>query len=129
MWSATLGPMTGKNPPPRPKRRRKAAPRRRTPSRVPYGAEHAAARKMLLEMFRDGTPCPRCRRPMRYWQKLDAGHVIPRMIGGGLGGWRLEHARCNRSAGATMGNQARSKRAQVAGMKRAVERKARADKW
>ncbi|SRR6266851_1308234 len=104
------------------------ATRRRKPQ-APYGAAHARARQELLAAFRDGQRCPRCGKPMRAWQKLDAGHVIPRMLGGGLGPLRLEHARCNRAAGARLGNAARSKRAQVAGMKAAAARKARSAKW
>jgi hypothetical protein len=69
---------------------------------------------------------------MRWFQKLDAGHVVSRAIGGGYGGLRLEHASCNRSAGARLGNGMRKRKAQVAGARaaaRAAQASAVKSKW
>jgi hypothetical protein len=109
--------------------------RRLTPSRLPYGHEHQVTAKAMVESYADGTArCPYadCPYPGRWmWrsQGLDAGHVVSRMLGGGAGPKRLEHAHCNRSHGATMGNAARKKRAQVAGMKAAATAALRKAKW
>lgn len=89
---------------------------------MPYGWEQQKIRLALLEVFRDGQRCPRCGKPMRYFQKLDAGHVVSRALGGGRGPRRLEHANCNRSAGATLGNSMRRKPATVAGVRAAGKR-------
>lgn len=55
-----------------------------------------------------GYRCPRCGQPLLPgvpgYDRWDAGHVIDGQVGGAL---RPEHARCNRSAGATAGNLAR----------------------
>lgn len=39
--------------------------------------------------------------------RLDVGHVVDVAEGGADSGRRLEHSRCNRSAGAAAGNRAR----------------------
>jgi hypothetical protein len=71
------------------------------------GAGHAADKRRLLAAFRDGDPCWRCGRPMHLWQGLDRGHIVSRALGGTDGPAALEHATCNRSAGAALGNRLR----------------------
>jgi hypothetical protein len=69
-----------------------------------YGGGHQAVRRALLsEAY--GRPCPRCGLPILPGQPVDLGHTDDRA--GYLG---LEHARCNRSAGARLGNQRRRER-------------------
>lgn len=68
------------------------------------GADHAADKRRLLAALRDGDPCWRCGQPMYLWQNLDRGHIISRALGGAGGPAALEHASCNRSAGARLGN-------------------------
>ncbi|MBI1757990.1 MAG: hypothetical protein HYR62_01960 [Actinobacteria bacterium] len=70
-----------------------------------YGAEHEAIRERLLWELRErpGQPCVRCGKPMWPWQRLDAGHSVPASMGGVAE--RLEHASCNRSAGARTRNR------------------------
>jgi hypothetical protein len=71
-----------------------------------YGWHHQRLRAALLQILIPGTPCPRCHKPM--WpglQALDLGHVDgdkTRYTG-------LEHARCNRRAGAAYGNRLRGR--------------------
>lgn len=71
-----------------------------------YGWRHQQIRAALLKMLVLGSPCPRCGKPM--WpavQQLDLGHVDgdkTRYTG-------LEHAACNRKAGAKYGNQLRGR--------------------
>lgn len=71
------------------------------------GAEHVADLKRLKAALRDGEPCWRCGHPMYRTQALERDHIIDRVHGGATGPAVLAHARCNRSAGATMGNQLR----------------------
>ena len=66
------------------------------------GSKHQKHKKQLLRELRPGQPCPRCGQPMHPHQKLDRGHTIPRALGGVNSPGRLEHASCNRSAGAAM---------------------------
>lgn len=66
-----------------------------------YGAHHRALRRALLPRAW-GTPCPRCGKPMLYGQALDLGHNDD---GPGWNG--MEHAACNRGAGARKGTQRR----------------------
>ena len=64
-----------------------------------------------------GQPCPFCHQPMwpgqsptrngRMLSDLEADHVIPRALGGEHSPLRWAHRTCNRSAGATLGNQLR----------------------
>ena len=68
---------------------------------------HQSHGKQLKANLRDGTPCWRCGFPMYRWQKLDRDHVTPRALGGTDGPAVLAHARCNRSAGARLGNAMR----------------------
>jgi hypothetical protein len=95
-------------------RRRQRNGRRRNPpgntTAVGLGAEHQATRAALLAIHTDGDPCPYGRACL-YWpdtgmfvsQGLDAGHSRPRALGGTKAD-RLEHAKCNRSHGARLGN-------------------------
>lgn len=72
------------------------------------GWKHQRARARLLAKHRDGTPCPRCGKPMYRTQNLDAGHSKDRALHGPhVEADRLEHRRCNRAAGAALGNQLR----------------------
>jgi hypothetical protein len=113
---------------------RKRRRRRFTPSRIPYGPEYTRDRKDLFAAFIEGSRCPYADCPypgrrMYHSQGLQAGHVIARMIGGGFGPLRVEHAKCNARHGARLGNAARSRRAQLAGAKAAAKRAARRSKW
>ncbi len=68
---------------------------------------HKAMRKRLLAAAY-GQPCPLCGWPMLRSQRLDLDHIVPRALGGTLAdGARIVHARCNRSAGARLGNSMR----------------------
>ncbi len=69
-----------------------------------YTAEERPQRKVLQANRPNGQPCPRCGYPMLPGQRLDTGHVIDKVMGGANLGLRWEHARCGRSAGATVGN-------------------------
>jgi hypothetical protein len=66
-----------------------------------YGGPHQAIRRALLP-YAWGQPCPRCGRPMLPGQALDLGHTDDR-----AGYQGMEHARCNRRAGARLGNARR----------------------
>lgn len=79
------------------------------------GAEHVADKKRLLALHHDGDPCWRCGQPMYKSQKLDRGHLIDRVLGGTHGPAVLEHAACNRSAGAKLGNQLQTRTVMAAG--------------
>lgn len=89
-----------------------------TTTALGLGAEHQQARPVLLSALRSGVDrCPRCRLPMWRWQRLDVGDYPSRIIcqlRGITPVKRLEHAACNRSAGATLGNHLRQ-----AGIRRA----------
>jgi hypothetical protein len=78
--------------------------------RPQYGSEHQRARRAALAAFKDGDMCWRCRRPMRSWQALDLDHVRAVAHGGSDGPKRLAHARCNRAAGAVIGNRSARRR-------------------
>lgn len=77
------------------------------PSRPQYGGSHQEARRLALAAFKDGSPCWRCQRPMRVGQRLDLDHIRPVVLGGTGGPTALVHARCNRAAGARLGNHLR----------------------
>ena len=66
-----------------------------------YDSEHDALRAQLLPLA-IGTPCPRCGQPMLEGQELDLGHPegAARSVAPDSRADRIEHARCNRSAGA-----------------------------
>lgn len=65
-----------------------------------YDTQHDATRARLLPLAY-GEPCPRCGEPMLSWQELDLGHTVPRSVDPLARADRIEHAWCNRSAGAT----------------------------
>ena len=79
------------------------------------GADHAADKKRLLALHRDGDPCWRCGQPMYKSQDLHRGHIIDRALGGANGPAALEHAACNLSAGARLGNQLQPRHIAAAG--------------
>ena len=71
----------------------------------------AQKRKQLLP-YAYGSACPLCGLTMYEDQALDLDHSTPVVLGGGAQpGDRMAHASCNRSAGATLGNQLRGNRA------------------
>ncbi|GAB3429872.1 hypothetical protein [Actinophytocola sediminis] len=77
-------------------------PRRGTTTERGYGAEHQQLRAELLP-WAYGRPCPRCGDLMHEGQELDLGHDDEdRAEYQGM-----EHATCNRSAGAAKGNRQR----------------------
>lgn len=98
----------------RPGRYRKPNPPGNTTA-AGLGYKHQLERKRLLAEFAEGMPCPyaasgHCRHEdgrMWSWQRLDADDWPPRALGGG-DVKRLAHARCNRSAGAHLGNLLRA---------------------
>jgi hypothetical protein len=69
-----------------------------------YAGPHQAIRRALLPDAY-GRPCPRCGFPMLPGQALDLGHTDDRAAYSGI-----EHARCNRQAGARLGNARRRAR-------------------
>jgi hypothetical protein len=69
-----------------------------------YAGPHQAIRRVLLPDAY-GKPCPRCGLPMLPGQDLDLGHTDDRAAYSGM-----EHARCNRQAGARLGNARRRER-------------------
>ena len=75
----------------------------------PYGARHQAIRAKLLPAAY-GTLCPRCSEPMLKGQDLDLGHSEDLMFDPLAIGDRIEHATCNRSAGAALGNKHRARK-------------------
>lgn len=90
--------------------RRRRRPRRRiqaSASARGYGHAHQKLRRALLAVMAPGQPCPRCGQPMWPWQRIDLGHTDGKTAYQGL-----EHASCNRSAGAAYGNRLRSAAAQ-----------------
>lgn len=76
-----------------------------------YGYAHRKARVKAIAMMVNGTPCPRCNRPMYKTQRLQLGHVVSVAMGGTNGPTRLEHGHCNESSGARLGNRLRAIRA------------------
>lgn len=82
------------------------------------GWQHSKDRRRLIATLVDGTPCCYCGGPMyrsdadrdlKDQLRLEADHGQPRVLGGTKAD-RLAHARCNRSAGATLGNRLRGAR-------------------
>lgn len=66
-----------------------------------YGTAHQKLRRVLMKAWRPGDPCARCGRPMWDKKRIDLGHTDDRT------GYRgLEHAYCNRRAGAGNANRA-----------------------
>lgn len=71
-----------------------------------YTGEQKAVRRALLQVYSPTDRCWRCGRPLGPDpSRLDLGHTDDRA---GYAG--LEHARCNRQAGARLGNQRRRQR-------------------
>lgn len=66
-----------------------------------YGYTHRKLRAALLPDAY-GRPCPKCGQPMLPGQALDLGHTDNR-----TGYTGIEHARCNRQAGAIKGHASR----------------------
>lgn len=64
-----------------------------------YDAAHERLRAQLLPLAY-GTLCPRCGLPMLPGQDLDLGHTVARSVDPTSRADRIEHAHCNRSAGA-----------------------------
>lgn len=93
-------------------------PRHGTTQHRGYGAAHQREAARLKRDMQDGDPCCRCDGPMYRWQLdldrndprgIDADHYEQaRALGGELPD-ALAHRRCNRSAGATLGNQLRTR--------------------
>lgn len=83
-----------------PRSGRSSTPKANTTQRG-YGADHRALRDALLP-HAIGTLCPRCGFIMEADDDLDLGHTDDR---DGYNG--IEHAHCNRSAGAILGNEMR----------------------
>jgi hypothetical protein len=85
-----------------------------------YGWTHQKIRAAMLATLVPGSPCPRCSQPM--WpglQALDLGHADgdkTRYTG-------LEHAACNRRAGAKYGNQLRGRDGSVTRARRRWRRR------
>ena len=86
--------------------------RRRTTTERGLGREHQQRRAALLPGAL-GTRCPgvgkwagRCGVLMVDPRRMDLDHTVPRALGGTVGD-RIVCSRCNRSAGATLGNQLR----------------------
>ena len=67
----------------------------------PYGAEHQRIREALLPQAW-GTPCPRCGETMFETDDLDLGHSVDLAVDPHAVGDRIEHASCNRAAGAEL---------------------------
>ena len=72
-----------------------------------YGGPHQALRATLLRQLQQAgmMPCARCGKPIYPGMPADLGHTPDRTAYTGL-----EHARCNRSEGATRGNRLRGLR-------------------
>lgn len=64
-----------------------------------YDRAHKRTRIVLLSQA-IGQPCPRCGEAMLEGQALDLGHSTARATDVDARGDRIEHAHCNRSAGA-----------------------------
>lgn len=83
-------------------------------------AVHQKPRMAALAALRDGDPCPRCGLPMYRWMVTwNAGRPTSRWLdfddfpGRAFGGpqvKRLAHRRCNRRAGAMLGNRLQRRR-------------------
>lgn len=65
----------------------------------PRGWEHQQRREALLPSAYN-TPCPRCGKPMLKGEELDLGHSTDLADDPTAVGDRIEHASCNRKAGA-----------------------------
>ena len=84
----------------------KAARDRQRPSRQERGldAEYERERRVVLK---DATHCERCGRPFTATRRPTAGHVIPRVQGGGSrGNLQPECSACNYGDGARLARRA-----------------------
>jgi len=79
----------------------------------PYGAEHQRRREELLPKA-IGTLCPRCGETMFETDDLDLGHSEDLAINPHAVGDRIEHADCNRAAGARLGNALKARETRYA---------------
>jgi 5-methylcytosine-specific restriction endonuclease McrA len=73
------------------------------------------ARALLQPQIDQGTAtCGKCGHPVVQGMAWDVGHIIAQDIAPHMAhdpaNWRIEHRRCNRSAGATYGNRKRRRR-------------------
>lgn len=84
-----------------------------------YGSAHQREAARLKRHLQDGDPCCRCGDPMYRWQLdldrndingIDADHHEQARILGGQLPDALAHRRCNRAAGARLGNQLRGQK-------------------
>jgi hypothetical protein len=66
---------------------------------------HQQALARLLAELVEGAPCPFCARPMFASQPLEADHVIPRLLGGGMvrSGWPMPRATGAKGGGSKPG--------------------------
>lgn len=86
-------------------------PREGSSYRRGYGPEHRKRRERALRTLKPGTQCRRCGAAMFAWQELDFGHgAVPAYANGEAD--ELEHASCNRSAGA-LDRASRARRARL----------------
>lgn len=85
----------------------------RTMTERGLGWDHQKERQRAKDLLVDGTPCGLCSRGMYHWQALDLDHKIPRALGGIGGPTRLVHRKCNRRAGARLGNKMRRRTRKV----------------
>lgn len=69
-----------------------------------YGREHEETKARLLPDAYN-TPCPRCGKIMLRGQDLDLGHSVDLAVDPNAKGDQIEHASCNRSAGAKLGGK------------------------
>lgn len=72
------------------------------------GYEHQR-RAAAMKRAALGMPCPGCGRAMLDVRLMDLDHSVPRALGGTVGD-RVLCRRCNRAAGARLGNRLRSRR-------------------
>jgi hypothetical protein len=83
------------------------ANRKLTSTQRGLGWSHEQQRARLLPLAY-GEDCWRCGQLMLPGQALDAGHSVDRALGGTVAD-RMEHASCNRRAGAILGNRLRAR--------------------
>lgn len=64
-----------------------------------HDARQKTFRRAVLKDFQPGDPCGKCGLPI--WTRPDAGHIIPRSMGGTYSptNGRPEHPSCNRAEG------------------------------
>lgn len=81
------------------------------------GWHYQQLRKLVMAQPPNGRPCPRCHQPMTNEQwvtgRLQCGHVTDLALTDRsrkltLADLRMEHGRCNGSAGASLGNRLRA---------------------